>query len=110
MLHRSWGKRLLLLAVVAGFVLVPTAAQADPSFYKTPLFGSATTPNGTLLVADAGQGIVNGDTGALVAVASGRDRHRTDHEYLVLGDHEPARTWRPTPARRCGGSTTACRR
>jgi hypothetical protein len=71
MLHRSWGKRLLLLAVVAGFVLVPTAAQADPSFYKTPLFGSATTPNGTLLVADAGQGIVNGDTGALVAALPG---------------------------------------
>ena len=57
--------------MVAGFVLVPTAAQADPSFYKTPLFGSAKTPNGTLLVADAGQGVVNGDTGALVAALPG---------------------------------------
>ncbi len=61
----------LLAAVVAGFVLVPAAALADPSFYKTPLFGSATTPDGTLLVADAGQGIVDGDDGSLVASLPG---------------------------------------
>jgi hypothetical protein len=61
----------LVAALVAGLVLVPTAAQADPSFYKTPLFGSTTTPNGTLLVADAGQGIVDGDDGTLVAQLPG---------------------------------------
>jgi hypothetical protein len=58
---------LLLLAILAGFVLVPTAAQADPSFYDSPIFGAQTTPDGTLLVADYPNGIVNGDTGALVA-------------------------------------------
>jgi hypothetical protein len=70
-LRRLRPLRLLVAAAVLAFVLVPTAAQADPSFYKTPLFGSATTPNGTLLVADAGQGVVNGDTGALVASLPG---------------------------------------
>jgi hypothetical protein len=73
--HASRLKRgsLLLasLAAVAAFVLVPTAAQADPSYYSTPLFGSATTPDGRLLVADAGQGIVDADTGALVASLPG---------------------------------------
>ncbi len=70
--HSSRFKRgLLLLAVLAGFVLVPAAAQADPSFYETPLFGIATAPGGSLLVADAGQGIVNGDNGALVAALPG---------------------------------------
>lgn len=73
--HASRLKRgsLLLasLAAVAAFVLVPTAAQADPSYYETPLFGSTTTPDGRLLVADAGQGIVDGDTGALVASLPG---------------------------------------
>jgi hypothetical protein len=71
MLRWSWTRRLTLLGIVAGFVLVPTAAQADPSFYKSPLFGSTTTPDGTLLVADAGQGVVDGDTGALVASLPG---------------------------------------
>jgi hypothetical protein len=61
----------VVLAAAAGFVLVPTAAQADASFYATPLFGSATTPDGTLLVADTGQGIVNGDDGSLVAALPG---------------------------------------
>ena len=63
--------RLLVVAAVVAFVFVPTAAQADPSFYATPLFGSTTTPNGTLLVADTGQGIVNGDDGTLVAQLPG---------------------------------------
>ena len=61
----------LLAALVAGVVLVPTAALADASFYKAPLFGSTTTPDGTLLVADAGQGIVDGDDGTLVAALPG---------------------------------------
>ena len=63
--------KLGLLALVVGLVVVPTAALADPSFYKTPLFGSTTTPDGTLLVADAGQGIVDGDDGSLVASLPG---------------------------------------
>jgi hypothetical protein len=71
MLRNSKVKVGLLLALVAGLVLVPTAAQADSSFYATPLFGSAITPDGTLLVADAGQGIVDGDDGTLVASLPG---------------------------------------
>ena len=54
------------VGLVAAALLVPTAAQADPSFYATPLFGITVAPGDTLLVADAGQGIVNGDTGALL--------------------------------------------
>jgi len=61
------GRRIAVLAALAGFVLVPTTAQADTSFYESPLFGITAKPNGVLLVADSGQGIVNGDTGALVA-------------------------------------------
>ncbi len=68
---RRLKRGMLLLAAVTAFVLVPTAAQADPSFYESPLFGSATTPNGTLLVADTGQGIVDGDDGTLVASLPG---------------------------------------
>lgn len=71
-MHRISVRRgLLTLAVLAGFILVPTAAQADPSFYETPLFGIATAGDGSLLVADAGQGIVNGDTGALLVPLPG---------------------------------------
>jgi len=62
--------RLGTMVVVVAFVLVPTAAQADPSFYESPIFGS-TTAGSTLLVADAGRGVVNGDTGALVAALPG---------------------------------------
>ena len=69
--HSSRVKRGLLLVVLAGVVLVPTAALADPGFYTTPLFGSTTTPDGTLLVADTGQGIVDGDDGSLVASLPG---------------------------------------
>lgn len=61
---------LVLLASVAVFVLVPTAAQADTDFYESPIFG-ATTAGSTLLVADTGQGVVNGDTGVLVASLPG---------------------------------------
>jgi len=72
-MRRSSGPRrgLVALAAAAAFVLVPTAAQADTSFYETPLFGITTAPGNVLLVADAGQGIVNGDTGALVAALPG---------------------------------------
>ncbi len=59
------------VALVAAAMLVPTAAQADPSFYATPLFGIATGPGGQLLVADSGQGIVDADTGALVVPLPG---------------------------------------
>jgi hypothetical protein len=59
------------IALVAAAMLVPTAAQADSSFYATPLFGIATGPGGQLLVADSGQGIVDADTGALVAPLPG---------------------------------------
>ena len=52
-------------------MLVPTAAQADPSFYESPLFGLTVGPGNTLLVADAGQGIVNSAGGALIAPLPG---------------------------------------
>lgn len=55
------------LAAVAAFVLLPVGAQADTSFYESPIFGITTAPGNTLLVADMGQGIVNGDNGSLVA-------------------------------------------
>jgi hypothetical protein len=58
-------------ALVAAAVLLPTAAQADPSFYATPMFGIDAAPGGQLLVADAGQGIIDADTGALVASLPG---------------------------------------
>lgn len=62
--------RIAVAAAAVAIVLVPTAAQANPSFYESPIFGS-TTAGSTLLVADAGRGIVNGDTGALVAALPG---------------------------------------
>jgi hypothetical protein len=61
-------------ALAALAVLVPTAAQADPSFYSPTepgLFGIATAPGGRLYVADAGTGIVNADNGAVVAPLRG---------------------------------------
>jgi hypothetical protein len=59
------------VALVAAAALVPTAAQADPSFYATPMFGIDPAPGGQLLVADAGKGVVDADTGALVASLPG---------------------------------------
>lgn len=44
---------------------------AHPSFYETPLFGLSSGPGGTLLVADAGQGIVDAKDGTLVAALPG---------------------------------------
>lgn len=58
---------LAVFALAVGFTALPTAAQADPSFYATPLFGIAAAPGNHLLVADAGQGIVDADDGSLVA-------------------------------------------
>ena len=58
-------------ALVAAAVLVPTAAQANPAFYAGPLFGISNAPGGALYVADAGKGIVDADTGALVAPLGG---------------------------------------
>jgi len=58
-------------ALVAAAVLIPTAAQADPGFYAGPMFGIDPAPGGHLLVADAGRGVVDADTGALVAPLPG---------------------------------------
>ena len=58
---------LAVLAFTTGLVFVPTAAYANPSFYLGPIFGISTGPDGTLLVADAAQGVVNGTTGELIA-------------------------------------------
>lgn len=68
--ERSWRVPAAVVAVAA-FVLLPTAAQASPQFYRTPLFGLATAPGNALYVADAGQGIVDADTGRLVAALPG---------------------------------------
>ena len=59
------------VAGVVAAVIVPTAAQADPSFYAGPMFGIDPAPGGQLLVADAGRGVVDADTGALVAALPG---------------------------------------
>lgn len=63
--------RVVALAALSVFVLVPTAANADPGFYTGPIFGVSTGPHNTLLVADASQGVVNGDTGQLIAKLPG---------------------------------------
>jgi hypothetical protein len=68
---RKPGFRAAAVAFVAAAVLVPAAAQADPSFYASPMFGIDTAPGGELLVADAGRGVVDADTGALVASLPG---------------------------------------
>src|SRR2546421_351552 len=62
---------LAVAAFAAAAVLVPVAAQADPGFYAAPMFGIDPAPGGQLLVADAGQGIVDADTGELVADEKG---------------------------------------
>jgi hypothetical protein len=56
-----------LLAVVVGLALTP-AAGANPAFYQGPaIFGISTGPGERLLVADFGQGVVDGLTGELIA-------------------------------------------
>jgi hypothetical protein len=61
---RSWRLPATVVAATA-FLVLPAAAQADPQFYETPLFGLATAPGNALYVADAGQGIVDADSGRL---------------------------------------------
>jgi len=63
--------RIATAAAVVGLALVPTAAQADPSFYDGPIFGIANGPGGALFVADSGKGIVDADTGSSSALAPG---------------------------------------
>lgn len=66
--------RLVSLAVAVGLVLMPAAVRAQPSYpFATPAFGLATAPDGSLLVADAGAGIVElrHGVGALVAELPG---------------------------------------
>jgi len=67
--RRVW--HLFAFALVAGFALIPMGANADASYYQTPLFGVTTTPDGRLLVADAGQGIVDAGDGSLVTALPG---------------------------------------
>lgn len=69
--HARLLRRLAVISAGVALLLVPTAAQADPAFYASPLFGISTTPNGGLYVADAGQGIVDADSGALIASLPG---------------------------------------
>ena len=57
--------RLALLAVALGVVLAPASGGAQPAYpFATPAFGLATAPDGSLLVADAGAGIVELRRGA----------------------------------------------
>jgi len=55
------------LALVFVLLLLPMAAQANPGFYIAPIFGISTIPGDMLIVADWGLGIVDGDTGDLIA-------------------------------------------
>jgi len=67
-------KRVIQVAAAAFAAVVvfgSAAAQADPAFYRGPMFGIEAAPGGALYVADAGQGIVDADTGALVAPLPG---------------------------------------
>lgn len=68
---RRRGAWVAAVVSVAAAVIVPTAAQADTTFYAGPMFGIDAAPGGQLLVADAGQGVVDADTGALVAALPG---------------------------------------
>lgn len=68
-LRRRWVAA--LVAAAASVVLVPTAAQADPDFYAGAIFGIANAPGGALYVADSGQGIVDADTGQVIASLTG---------------------------------------
>ena len=52
----------------AVLMLASAVTQADPSFYIGPIFSVATAPDGRLLVADYARGVVDGDTGEVLAV------------------------------------------
>lgn len=67
MVRSMRSRALRVAAVLAAFLLVPSVAQADdvPDYdFATPLFGLATTPDGALVVADTGAGIVELRKGA----------------------------------------------
>jgi hypothetical protein len=51
-------RKVLLLVTVMTLTLAPITASAAPGYYVSPIFGIASAPDGSLLVADAGQGIV----------------------------------------------------
>lgn len=54
-------RALRLVGVIAVFLLFPSVAQADdvPSYdFATPVFGLSTAPDGALIVADTGAGVV----------------------------------------------------
>lgn len=94
-------RRLAVTAVAAAALLTPTAAQADPAFYASPLFGISSTPNGGLYVADAGKGIVDADSGALVAALPGVNDLAPigQGEMLAVATAESAGVWRVSPGR-----------
>lgn len=69
--HTKRLSRALVAIAAVAVVLVPTAAQADPSFYEGPIFGIANGPGGSLFVADSGKGVVDADTGSTSAFAPG---------------------------------------
>jgi hypothetical protein len=85
---------LTALAAVTGFVFLATGARANPSFYLGPIFGISTADN-KLLVADAAQGVVNGDTGRVLARLPGiqdvdpRGRGDDDDELWAITSGEP---------------------
>jgi hypothetical protein len=72
-MHLSGRKlhRLFVLALLGAVALIPLVGSANSGFYQTPLFGIQTMPDGSLLVADAGQGIVDADDGSLIAQLPG---------------------------------------
>jgi hypothetical protein len=67
--RRRWAAA--VAAAAAAFALVPAAAQADPEFYEGAIFGIANAPGGALYVADGAQGIVDAETGELIASFTG---------------------------------------
>src|SRR6266511_421942 len=56
--HQEDGMRKLFVLALGIALIVPSPAIANPGFYVSPIFGVATGADDTLLVADAGQGIV----------------------------------------------------
>src|SRR5436309_4364555 len=93
--------RVALISATRGVLRVPRAARADPRFYASPLFGIATTPNGGLFVADAGQGIVDAGSGALVAALPGVNEVAPigEGEMLAVATAESAGVWRVSRGR-----------
>jgi hypothetical protein len=86
--------RFLAIKLLLGAALlaaVPMVASADSSFYQGPIFG-IDTANGTLVVADSAQGIVNGDDGALIAALPGISdvTPRSGGGYWAVGATEEA--------------------